>query len=269
MRRELSKVVAVVLACIVASGWAGNGPRASTDVGFFPQGSGAPPAPWRMVQLNSKVAPTTYRLGVVDGVAAVEAKADASMALLGRPLTIDIEATPVLCWRWRIQGVVKNADMGRKEGDDYAARVYVAFRLPAEALGFATRTKLGIARALFGADVPDAAVNYVWDNQHAIGTRRFNVYTDRAAMVVQRSGDTQAGQWMNERANVLDEVRKSFGTGEVTAQLLAVASDADNTGTSARAAFADLHFVGAKEVCRFSELVGDGDGKAKPCVGTS
>jgi hypothetical protein len=32
---------------------------------------------------------------------------------------------------------------------------------------------------------------------------------------------------------------------------LAVASDTDNTGETARAGFADLHFVGAEEPCEF------------------
>ena len=154
--------------------------------------------------------------------------------------------------------------MNRKEGDDYAARVYVAFRMPPDTLGFGTRAKLGIARALYGDQVPDAAVNYVWDNRHPIGTRRLNVYTDRAAMVVQRSGNQKAGQWVSERANVLDDVRRAFGTSEVTAELVAVASDTDNTGASASAAFADLHFVGAQEACRFREQARDHGVDGKP-----
>ena len=244
--------------------WGAEPTLASSDVGFFPATAGAPPAPWRVVQLDAKVAPTRYRLAVVGGVAAVQAQADASMALLGRPLDIDLGKTPILCWRWHVKGVVEAADMGKKSGDDYAARVYVALRMAPEALGFATRAKLGIARAVYGDLVPDAAVNYVWDNRHAVGTRQFNVYTDRAAMVVQKSGNQQAGQWVNERANVLEDVRHAFGTGDVTAKLLAVASDTDNTGASARAAFADLHFVGAEEPCHFRDSGNGADREKKP-----
>lgn len=264
MRPEQSKLSALLLACALVSAWSGEIVQPATDVGFFPSKGGAPPAPWRVVQLNAKVPPTQYHLAVVDGVAAVQAQADASMALLGRPLAIDIQATPVLCWRWRVQGVVEAADMSRKDGDDYAARVYVAFRMPPDALGFATRAKLGLARALFGNDVPDAAVNYVWDNRHPVGMRRFNAYTDRAAMVVQRSTNQQAGRWVHERANVLDDVVRAFGTTEVTAQLLAVASDTDNTGASASAAFADLHFVGAQAACRFPEPTKGGGAEVNP-----
>ena len=263
MQSELSRLLAVLLIGALLPAWSAE-PHAPTEVGFFPRTGGAPPAPWRVVQLNTKVPPTQYRLAVVDGVAAVQAQADASMALLGRALAIDIHATPVLCWRWRVQAVVEAADMDRKEGDDYAARVYVALRMPPETLGFGTRAKLGIARALFGDDVPDAAVNYVWDNRHPVGTRRFNAYTDRAAMVVQRSGNELAGRWVNERVNVLADVRRAFKTTQVTAQLLAVASDTDNTGASATAAFADLHFVGEQQACRFGEPTESGGVDRKP-----
>lgn len=221
-----------------------------TDVGMFHAGSGAVPAPWSIVQLNKKVPATRYRLELWDGVPAIRADADASMALMARPIAVNLRATPVLCWR--IGGVVATADMATKQGDDYAARVYVAFRLPAQDLSFGTRTKLGIARAIYGDQVPDAAINYVWDNQHPVGTRAPNAYTDRAEMVVQRSGDAQAGQWVNERANVLSDMRQAFGSDRAQATLLAVASDTDNTGSKAQAGFADLHFVAADAKCRFA-----------------
>lgn len=221
------------------------------DVGVFKPGSGAVPAPWSVIQLDKKVAPTRYRLEVWEGVSAIRADAKASMSLMARPVSVDLQATPVLCWRWRIKEVVKSADMATKQGDDYAARVYVAFSLPDSALSFGTRAKLGIARAIYGDQVPDAALNYVWDNTHAVGTRAANAYTDRAQMVVQRTGNEQANRWVNERANVLQDAKRAFGSPEARVTLLAVASDTDNTGETAEAGFADLHFVASDSTCGF------------------
>lgn len=218
-------------------------------VGIFQPGSGAVPAPWSVIQLDKKVAPTRYKLEVWDGVPAIRADAKASMALMARPVTVDLQATPVLCWRWRIGGVLKSADLATKQGDDYAARVYVAFKLPDSAISFGTGIKLGLARAIYGDQVPDAAVNYVWDNTHPVGTRAPNAYTDRAQTVVQQSGDQKAGQWVNERANVLKDVTQAFGSKEARITLLAVASDTDNTGETAEAGFADLHFVAPDAPC--------------------
>jgi len=226
---------------------------APVRVGDFAAGGDALPAPWKVVQLDERVPATRYRTLQWDGRAAIEARANASMALLARPLTVDLQATPVLCWLWRVDDVLKQADLNRKAGDDYAARVYVTFTLPPESLSAGLRFKLALGRSLYGELVPDAAVNYVWDNRHPVGTRAFNAYTDRAAMVVQRSGKAQVGRWVSERVNVLADATQAFGKLPFKASLLAVASDTDNTGEQARAGFAELHFVGAEELCQFTE----------------
>lgn len=214
--------------------------------------TGALPPDWQVVHIDQRVPATRYRTLQWDGRPAVEASATASMALLARPLEIDLQKTPVLCWMWRVDAVLQQADLARKAGDDYAARVYVAFSLPPESLSVGLRMKLSLGRSLFGNLVPDAAVNYVWDNRHPVGTRAFNAYTDRAAMVVQRSGNGQAAKWVAERVNVLADATRAFGALPFKATSLAIASDTDNTGETSRAGFADLHFVGADEPCDFS-----------------
>lgn len=211
----------------------------------------APPAPWQVVRLSDTVPPTRYRVRVWDGVVAIEAEAEASMALLARPLKVDLTQTPVLCWRWRIDAPLQTADLSRKAGDDYAARVYVAFRLPPDALGWSLRTQIALARRLFGANVPDAALNYIWDNRHPVGFDAPSPYTDRTRLIVAQSGAAHAGRWVEERHDVLADAVRAFGDARVTPTLLAVASDTDNTGESARAGFADLHFVARDAPCQF------------------
>lgn len=228
---------------------------APVPVGNFASDTEALPAPWQLVQFDQRVPATRYRALRWDGRASVEATANASMALLARPLEIDLQATPVLCWLWRTESSLQKADIYQKAGDDYAARVYVTFSLPSQALDLGLRMKLALGRSLYGASVPDAAVNYVWDNKHPVGTRAFNAYTDRAAMVVQRSGSEQMGQWVSERVNVLADATKAFGPLPFKASQLAVASDTDNTGEQVRAGFAELHFVRADEPCQFSGAV--------------
>ena len=222
-----------------------------SKVGFFSSATSTVPPPWRIIQFDTKIPATQYQTVDWEGQASVQANAKGSMALLARPITIDLTATPVLCWRWRVDSALKKADMTTKTGDDYAARVYVAFKLPPEDIGFGLRTKLSIARSIYGDHVPDAAINYVWDNRQPIGTRRPNAYTDRTHMVVMRTGDAQAGTWVQERVNVRQDVTDIFKSPRAQATLLALASDTDNTGETARAGFAQLHFVGANEPCQF------------------
>lgn len=223
-------------------------------VGNFPSVTGPVPQPWRIIQFDTKIPLTAYQTRVWDGVSAVEATADSSMALLARGVEVDLNTTPILCWRWRIDDVVKSADMNTKAGDDYAARVYVAFKLPADKIDFGLRFKLQFARNLYGDHVPDAALNYVWDNKNAMGHRQFNAYTDRTQMIVQRSGTAQVGSWVSERVDVLADVVKAYGSDQATISLLALASDTDNTKSKAHAGFADLHFVGRDSPCMFQSI---------------
>lgn len=200
--------------------------------------------------MSRKVPPTRCRVAKVAGVQAIEARAQGSMALLARPISVDLAETPVLCWRWFVDAPVARADMTRKSGDDYAARLYVSFDIPDARMSAGTRLKLKLARSAFGRDVPDAAVNYVWDNRNSVGTRRKSPYTDRAQLIVAETGAARASQWVSERADVAADFSNAFGGAGRPIQL-AIASDSDNTGSTARAAFADLHFVSRSDRCRF------------------
>ncbi len=186
-------------------------------------------------------------------MAAIEAKAKKSMALLGRTLAVNLKKTPILCWQWRIEAPVAAADMTRKSGDDYAARVYLTFAVPPDQLNFGTRTKLRLARTIYGGQVPDAALNYIWNNRNPIGTLQVNAYTDRARMLVLRSGAGQAGTWVQEQRNVLADFHRAFGEVSGELQGLAIASDTDNTGEEAHAGFADFRFVETEDACPITQ----------------
>lgn len=204
--------------------------------------------PWQEVKVKSSQRPNLFRFTQWDGVNAVEVTSQSSMSLLARPIAVDLKATPILCWRWRISASLSQADMRTRDGDDYAARVYVGFRLPPDTIGLGLRTQLTLARAIWGQDLPDAAINYVWDNRQPVGTTRPNAYTDRAQMVVLRSGDADAARWVWERVNVHQDVTRLFGLGAEAVQL-AITADTDNTRSSARSGFADFHFVPANSSC--------------------
>jgi hypothetical protein len=221
----------------------------SVWVGRFTATDGALPPPWRVERIDQRVPPTRYAVRRWDGVDAVEALASKSMALLGRPLRIDLDKTPILCWLWRVDAPVASADMTRKSGDDYAARVYLNFDIPAEQLDFATRSKLALARTLFGSQLPDAALNYVWDNVHPVGTLQDNAYTDRARLLVLRSGGASAGHWVSERRHVPRDFARAFGAVHGHLRMLVLASDTDNTGEDAHAGFADFRFVATEAEC--------------------
>lgn len=239
--RRLAGLVALV--ALAASHAAASGDE-PVWVGRFDGGL----APWQEVRLNADLKPNRFAVRSWDGVPALEVQSRASMSLLARPLAVDLARTPVLCWRWRVDAPLQGADMGRKSGDDYAARLYVSLALPEADKSLALRAKLRIARSVWGPSVPDAAINYVWDNRHPVGTERPNAYTDRTTMVVLRSGPADAGAWVQERRHVGRDIARLHGPSATPVQI-ALTADTDNTGESARAGFADLHWVTDSSDC--------------------
>lgn len=207
---------------------------------------------WSTMAIDKKVPMTRYRLVRSGGIAAVEARADRSQALFVRDIDIALTQTPVLCWRWRVAGVIDKGDIRTKAGDDQAARVLVGLTLPRGSMSLGTRMKLSLGRARFGKLLPDGALNYVWDNKAAVGTIVPNAYTDRARMVVVQSGSAQAGNWVSERRDVLADMQSQFGTNAGRMTLIALSTDTDNTGGTAQASYADLHMVRRGAPCRFS-----------------
>ncbi len=211
----------------------------------------APPAPWRLVRFDEKIPATQYRVREWDGVTGIEAVADKSMALLARPVRVDLAATPMLCWRWRIDATLTHADMAKKAGDDYAARVYLSFKLASSDMSIGTRMKLKLGRAVYGPDTPDAALNYVWDNRYPVETARWNAYTDRARMIVVEYGTKNAGRWVMAQRDVQTDFSAAFNVPPAQLVSIAIASDTDNTGETAHAGFADLHFTPRGQACAF------------------
>ncbi len=208
-------------------------------------------AGWRSVKIDKKVPATKFTAKRIQGVSAIEAYARKSMALLTRPVTVNLAKTPILCWRWRVNDVVRTANIAKKSGDDQAARIYIGLNLPNSAISLSTRAKLALARSRGGNAIPDGAINYVWDNRFPVGTARNNVYTKQAKIIVAQSGATQAGRWVNERRNLAADIEKQFKTSRAKVTSIAISSDTDNSGETVTAAFADIHLVTANGKCQY------------------
>ena len=126
------------------------------------------PAGWRPRLLPNKKGPQ-FKLVTDHDVTVMRIESHAAAGTIAFDTHINPQATPLLTWRWKVDGVVEKGDLNVKSGDDFAARVYVFFDVPLSSLSFATRTQIQLARLVYGGPVPTAAICYVWDNKHPIG----------------------------------------------------------------------------------------------------
>ncbi|HSD43721.1 MAG TPA: DUF3047 domain-containing protein [Burkholderiales bacterium] len=228
------------MACVAAV-------AAPVEVGVFSQAQpgAALPAGWQPLAFPRIERHTTYRLVADEGTTVVRADADASASGLTRRIDVDPKSHPLLAWRWKIAGVVEKADATRKEGDDYAARIYVAFKYDPARVSWFNRAKYALIKLIYGEYPPHAGINYVWDNRLAPGTFLPNAYADRVRMIVVRSGDAAAKRWVADERNVLEDYRRAFDEEPPPVSGVAIMTDTDDTGSRATAWYGDVEFRSA------------------------
>jgi hypothetical protein len=167
-----------------------------------------------------------------------------SAGSIGIPLTATREAgNTTLQWQWKVNRQLAKADMSKKTSDDFAGRMYVFFDVPLESLSFIDRSKIRIARAIAGADVPTAALCYVWDNTHAVGHTQWSPYTNRVRKIVLQSGAANINKWMKESRDVATDFKTAFGFDAPAVTGVAVGNDTDNTDEAVTTWFGDVKFI--------------------------
>jgi hypothetical protein len=204
-------------------------------------GPGVPDG-WKPLTFKKVPKPTQYEL-VKDGDAVVvKATSEASASGLTKEVKIDPKAFPIVHWRWKVENLLKNSDVNRKDGDDYPARLYITFEYDPEKVSFGKKLKFKAGQVLFG-DIPIAALNYIWETKTPIGTFVDNAYTDFAKMIVVESGSQKVGLWVEEARNIYEDYKKAFGEEPPMINGVAIMSDTDNTKERATAYYGDIRFT--------------------------
>jgi len=200
------------------------------------------PDGWKPLTFKKIEKHTTYTLVKDDDAVVVKAVSEASASGLTREMKINPKEYPIVQWRWKIMNILKKGDVHRKEGDDYPARIYIAFEYEPGKLGFFKKAEFLFARLLYGENLPLAAINYIWESKAPIGTMVPNPYTGRVVMFVVESGSAKLNQWVSEERNVYEDYKKAFGEEPPMISGVAIMTDTDNTGESATAYYGDILF---------------------------
>jgi len=233
-------LVPLALGLALALGGVAAGPPAgSIHVGPFSLHPGALPPGWEPLEFPRIPRHTVYRVVDDGGTPVLLAESEASASGLVRRVQIDTASFPLLRWRWRVERVVPGGDVRRKEGDDYAARVYLIFDKPPSSLPWRQRLLYRMATTFYGP-LPTRALSYVWATREKVGTLHPSPYTDFAYLVIAESGDARAGAWVDEEHDVRADYARAFGEEPPPLVGVAVMTDSDDTGTRARAWYGDV-----------------------------
>lgn len=168
---------------------------------------------------------TAYRLETIDGRKALAAVSRASASGLHRKIKIGLRDTPYLEWSWRTENILRDVDETTQSGDDYPLRIYVIFSRGW--LFWQTRTLV-----------------YVWSSRQPAGAAWPNAYTSNAVVVALQSGEQQLGEWVTNRRDVRADIQRFMGLDVDHIDAVAIMTDTDNSGQSARAWYGDIVFRG-------------------------
>lgn len=241
--KQIRRIIAVCL--ISAFFLAGNaGSQEMIDVGNFSAAKtwNLIPADWKPLFFRNISRHTLYSIIEDNGTPAIMAKADGSASGLIREVRINPLEYPIIRWKWKIENILKKGDPGRKEGDDYPARIYITFKYDPGKAGFFEKTKYETARLVYGQYPPHAAITYIWESRSPVGLMTPNTYTDRNIMFVVESGSEKLNQWIVEERNLVEDYRRAFGEDPPMISGVAIMTDTDNTGETATAYFGDIRF---------------------------
>jgi hypothetical protein len=158
------------------------------------------------------------------GRRALHLRSQSDNSAITREVAVDVKRFPLLVWRWKVVTLPVGGDSRRRDRDDQAAQVYVAFpRFPT-----AARSRI---------------IGYVWDTTAPIGAIVKSQSSGVVTYIVVRSGAVDLGRWIEETRDVYDDYRKIYG--EVPAEearAVSVAIDSNDTHSAAESYIGDILF---------------------------
>jgi hypothetical protein len=168
--------------------------------------------------------PTRYK-PVDDGrVQVIEAQCDASASGIAWRDDLDLQETPILAWRWKVETIYPGLNERVEDGDDFPARIF-AIR-SGGALWWKTKTLV-----------------YVWSNGEQGLDDWPSGNTSAAHIIPVRSGGAGVGEWQSERRNVREDFKKYFDLELESLDGIGLMSDCDDHKGKARAWYGDLRLL--------------------------
>lgn len=185
--------------------------------------------------------PTIYESYTLqNGETVIKAISNNSISSVNVDLRAKAQDFPIIEWEWMVNSVLEDGDITKKDGDDYAARIYITFDYPVSELGFGDKIKYRFYKTFTSFDVPTRAINYIWANKAEVGSIHPNPYTDWVQVIAVESGNEHAGTWRREQRNILEDYRKIFGEDPPEITSIQIMTDSDNTNGTAEAYYGKI-----------------------------
>jgi hypothetical protein len=165
-----------------------------------------------------------FRIETLGGRKVLHIKSQDESSTISKEAKVDVKDRPILEWSWQAVTLPKGGDARKSAADDQAAQLYVTFpRFPQ-----AVRSRI---------------ISYLWDTTAPAGSIFKSEKTGLVTYVVVRSGPAEAGKWVTESRNVLEDYKKIYGEapGEDVGAV-SISIDSNDTRSSAESYFGEILF---------------------------
>jgi len=140
---------------------------------------------------------------------------------LAKKILIDIKEYPYLNFRWKVTELPRNGDFRKKETDDQAAQIYVAFGT------FKLTAKI---------------VGYLWENKAPKLITGVSPAWSKTRLIVLESGPEKIGEWVCEKRNIYNDFKDLFEKEPPKATLISLYINSQHTKSRAESYFGEIFF---------------------------
>jgi len=188
-----------------------------------PLNSHGVPRGWR--QYETPGGHAAYDFTVIEdaGRRALHMRSHDDHSTIARRVSVDLAATPILEWSWKLRQLPERADLRRWETSDAAPHVFVVWRRRPELI----RSRL---------------IGYVWDSALPVGTVQKSQKTGTVTFIVVRSTTERLGQWLTERRNVAADFRSVYGEDAESPSAVALSIDTNDTKSKSDGSIGEIVF---------------------------
>jgi hypothetical protein len=225
--RSIAPASLLLALAIVLARWPGSALESQViveDWSLQALGKTGVPSGWRPYEtLGGRPA---YDFTVVEeaGRRALLLKSHDEHSTIAKEVRVDLRATPILEWTWRIMRLPEGADIRRRDTSDLTGHLFVVWpRFPGP-----LRSRL---------------VGYVWDASAPAETMQRSRKTGAVTFFVTRSGTADLNRWLTERRNVYEDYRRAFGEYPESPSAVAISIDTNDSHSETEALLGRILFT--------------------------
>jgi hypothetical protein len=210
-----------------------------------PVGARGIPAGWEAYRTPGGRPAYDFSVVEADGRRALRMGSHGDRSTIARALRVDLAATPVLEWSWKVTRLPARADVRHGATSDAAAQLLVVWPRPPELI----RSRI---------------IAYTWDTTAPAQSIVPSPKARTVTFVVMRSGPAGLGRWLTERRDVLADHRRIYGEDPDPVGAIALSIDTNDTRSPAEAAIGPIAFRPAGSPTRPSSRPAGGRSSSRP-----